>query len=275
MTEREEKYKKLLKEWDTPFTRTEREAWDLLQARIAEMPARPARVVQFNWKRWVPAAAAVLILAAFSWFWASPDRISEKTLPGTDHLVSLPDGSSAHLNAGSELSFSNSWTGDRRVELDGEAFFEVKKGKTFKVVTPQGEVQVLGTSFNVYCRNDKFTVACYTGKVQVSGNGNEVKIEPGEKVIYQDGTWNSIVFDPREPSWKEGYFEYVDEPLENVLRELERQFNISIEADQTMDRNYTGHFSDSSLEEALELVCTPMNFTWEIKKDMSVVLKTR
>ena len=80
-------------------------------------------------------------------------------------------------SAGSELNYNASkWGEKRELELKGEAFFDVEKGKRFDVNTELGKISVLGTEFNVLSRDSIFKVSCYEGLVQVT-YGNE-KIKP-------------------------------------------------------------------------------------------------
>ena len=80
----------------------------------------------------------------------------------------MPDGSSVNLNAGSELEYTSfNWKKNRVLSLGGEAFFKVKKGKTFTVITKEGNVKVLGTQFKVKSREKLYEVTCFEGKVQV------------------------------------------------------------------------------------------------------------
>ena len=79
-------------------------------------------------------------------------------ISGTElQLVTLPDGSLVELNAGSRLTYSNT---SRKVELQGEAFFQVQKDEVqFVVSTGISKVVVLGTAFNVRSHDDRVTVA--------------------------------------------------------------------------------------------------------------------
>ena len=83
----------------------------------------------------------------------------------TTHV--LPDGSTVTLNANATLSYDKDFSAKRDISLSGEAFFEVKRGSTFTVKTTLGNVEVLGTSFNVIVEEKNFEVICKSGKVLV------------------------------------------------------------------------------------------------------------
>ena len=120
-----------------------------------ETAVRPLR----RWRIY-GAAASIALLAIFSFLFFQSQR-SFQTRAGEQRALTLPDGSTVMLNAESEVAFNTlSWRIKRSVHLDGEGFFEVKKGRNFKVNTPNGQVQVLGTSFNVWSRKGQFQVDC-------------------------------------------------------------------------------------------------------------------
>ena len=120
--------------------------------------------------RWLAIAASMAILLTAGFWWIQTYSTSEvSTQLAEITKQELPDGSSVQLNAVSSIIFNaRKWETNRHVELKGEGFFEVKKGQKFSVNTDHGVIEVLGTSFNVYARNDGFEVRCYTGKVAVS-----------------------------------------------------------------------------------------------------------
>ena len=113
-------------------------------------------------------------------------------VPRGKHMVhQLPDASEVEINAESSLAYSvKGWDQDRLVSLDGEAYFRVKKGKKFTVKTSLGEVEVLGTSFNVYNRGEDFRVSCLTGSVQVSSRRGDLHkvLLPGQSVHWNPQT---------------------------------------------------------------------------------------
>ena len=120
--------------------------------------------------RWFTTAAAVVLIIFLGYSYLNGDGINTyATTIAENRVIDLPDDSSVTLNESSEISFSDdTWGEERRINLLGEAFFEVEKGKPFRVVTTQGMVEVLGTSFNVKARDSLFSVVCYEGLVRVN-----------------------------------------------------------------------------------------------------------
>jgi ferric-dicitrate binding protein FerR (iron transport regulator) len=270
--EKENLYKKIIQSWEVPSGKSQEEAWNevnnrINQGRIVELPRRT------NYLYWASAAAAVALLAFFLISPKSEVKMLEvaTAMAQREHVV-LPDGSEVELNAGSQLRFASQWNADRTVELQGEAFFKVKKGSSFTVKTTQGQVQVLGTSFNVLDRANKFDVECFTGKVGVSSGNEHVEITPGQHVSLFNGR-----FEYQEASgehtWLTGQFVYNDEPLANVLDEVERQFNVRIKRPDLIGRKYTGVFTTKNLKEALDVICIPMGYKYSIDEYMNVSLE--
>ena len=187
--------------------------------------------------------------------------------------ISLPDGSTAQLNSDSKLSYDKkSWAQDRRLLLEGEAFFKVEKGSSFKVVTKNGEVSVLGTSFNVYARDNLLDVYCKTGKVAVNSSNKETILSPNQSVsvLRQEHIFeNEVKEKDSRLSWQRGIYSYKATSIEEVAREIERQLDVEINIPQNIKQlEFTGSFSSGDLESALSEVFWPLNlkFSREGKK---------
>ena len=234
------------------------------EATPAVAARRPLRLT-----RWVgyAAAAAIALLLAFFFLWRGPkDEVQLLANRGETQDYALPDGSKASLNAGSSLSYEASTFSDKRhLKLSGEAFFEVQKGSPFQVETEMGSVEVLGTSFNVNTHDGQFNVMCYSGRVQVHAGLARQILEPGQSAKLLDGMLAVSRFEPSSAAgWRQGHFDYQNAQLGLVFAEMERQFDISIEApDSILQRRYTGFFERNSLDSALYMVCWPMQLTSE------------
>lgn len=203
------------------------------------------------------AAAAFFILLLIPGFYTK-SVISHKG----EHISQvLPDGSVVNLNAESQLSYKPLiWFVNRKVKMEGEAFFEVEKGSKFIVKTKNGDIRVLGTKFNVFSRDDEFSVACINGRVEVT-SGNIIILEKGESVgLSGNGTLVTLPVSIIENavSWKDGVFYFTSVPLNKVLEEIMRQYDVEIEYIQNSDYIYTGNFSkENTIDEVLEIVSLP------------------
>ena len=188
--------------------------------------------------------------------------------------VYLPDSSLAMLNTGSKIRFAEkTWKSDRNVELKGEAFFKVKKGSRFNVRTNQGVVTVLGTQFNVKDWKNFYEVACYKGLVRVVSNQDTVLLKPGNAFRVVNGNRENYTFSNKpDPDWLHGESSFKSVPLSFVFADLERQYNISIEANNVdLNQLFTGSFSHNNLEIALESVTIPVNLSYKVNENKVVI----
>lgn len=154
---------------------------------------------------------------------------------GGDFKVILPDGTKVWLNAASSLTFPVNFTGsERRVELKGEAYFEVaaNKEKPFIVKVNDVGIKVLGTHFNVMAYQDEPAIetTLLEGAVQVS-KGNEIKkLLPGQQaqISEKQFTVRSNVNTDEIIAWKNGLFQFYHEDVQSVMRKISRWYDVEI-----------------------------------------------
>lgn len=152
---------------------------------------------------------------------------------GTRFDMVLEDGTHVWLNAGSRLRFPASFGGgERRVELDGEAWFEVTAdaSRPFIVETEGQQVRVLGTSFNVSAYRDE-GATCTTlveGSVTLrSDGGGEVTLRPGQQAILNAGDADFTTAEAKGfTPWKDGVFVFEGNTLGQVMRQLSRWYDM-------------------------------------------------
>lgn len=182
-------------------------------------------------------------------YWAMHDQsgssapkmeIVEHIVPdGEMKQVLLPDGSEVWLNAGSMSLYSDDFSGPiRRLFLNGEATFRVEKDpeRPFIVKTQYMQVEALGTTFNVRSYVDAGTAAVTLeeGSVRVDVDGkvriSEV-ISPNEQFVYnhRQGKTSRLQVDAELVSkWREGYLVFEEASFEEIIRTLERRFNVTV-----------------------------------------------
>lgn len=245
-----------------PSKKSKDEIWQSISESIDE-----ENVIQSNrplWKYFGIAASIALLVALSFFLFDQPTQIELLTSTGEQVTQTLPDGSTVILNASSVISYSDDW--NRELTLEGEAFFEITKGENFVVKTPNGEVQVLGTSFNVYSREEAFVVACKTGKVNVTIplKSFSEDIVPGEIVSMKDDTVRRTNRLPElMGKWNTGEFYFNHQPISEVIAELQRQFSIEIEYDGRINQEFSGYFTNKNLENALDMVCLPLGLEYQ------------
>ncbi len=160
------------------------------------------------------------------------------TPKGGQYEVVLPDGSKVWLNAASTLTYPTAFVGkERKVQLEGEAYFEVASdpGKPFLVSTADMQVEVLGTSFDLMAyegeENTKGTLLQGSIKA-LDASGAGVLLKPGQEASldHADGKMNVQPADTEEAvAWKEGMFLYNRQAgIQEVMRQLARWYDIEV-----------------------------------------------
>ena len=153
---------------------------------------------------------------------------------GGEYMLTLADGTKIWLNSETELKFPVRFVGKtREVEIVGEGYFEVAKDSLRPFIVHAGEVKtrVLGTSFNVkaYAGEELREVTLVSGKVRVNANGERTVLSPGWQA-----TWNEtrrqlgrrqVDVNP-VISWTTGMFDFVDMPLEELVAQLGRWYDV-------------------------------------------------
>lgn len=227
-----------------------------------------------NWLQPVLKIAAILVLCFSAYYYTTTLDTTFTTDFSEKTSVELPDHSKVDLNALSSITFNkSSWKNNRNISLKGEAFFDVKKGSTFNVNTPNGIVTVLGTEFNVKQRDNFFEVTCYEGLVQVTYKNNKTKIKPGESFLVLNDLIinNQTVYS--QPQWLTNTSAFKSLPLKEVIAELERQYNVKVKTQNiNTDLLFTGRFTHDNLDTALKSITQPLQLNYIIT-NQTILLK--
>ncbi len=224
----------------------------------------------YPWKRMMSSAAAILIVCLgvyYGYFHEQPDTFFAHN---TEQIsLQLPDDSRVVLNAGSEVSYQKeSWNANRSLELKGEAFFDVAKGSAFSVHTPNGTITVLGTEFNVKSRADFFEVICYEGLVEVRYQDEKIMLPAGNEFRAYGNSSERAVTSEIKPTWLENRSNFKSIPFQEVLNEIERQFNVTLLYEGSLKTTLiTTSFSHKNLEAALQAITIPLKLSYQIEGD--------
>lgn len=227
-----------------------------------------------NWLQPILKIAAILVLCFGAYYYTTTLDTTFTTDFSEKITVDLPDNSKVNLNALSSITFNKSdWKNNRNISLKGEAFFDVEKGSTFNVNTTTGTVTVLGTEFNVKQRNNFFEVTCYEGLVQVTYKNKITKIKPGESFLVLNDLVINNKTDYSKPQWLSNTSAFKSLPLKEVIAELERQYNVKVEAKNiNTDLLFTGRFTHNNLDLALKSITQPLQLTYK-KYNQTIILK--
>jgi ferric-dicitrate binding protein FerR (iron transport regulator) len=209
-------------------------------------------------------AASILVLfGVFNFF--SDSIITFNTNYGESKYITLKDGSELILNSKSQLSYNeDKWDENRLLKLEGEAYFKVAKGKTFTVKTKNGNVQVLGTQFNVNSFEDFFDVLCYEGKVSVNTEKDNQILNPNDGFRKVNGFKSeSYSSKSAEPTWINGETTYKSTPLYYVIKTFENTYNVEFNAkDIDTSTSISGVFPHDNIDIALMTVFETLDITF-------------
>lgn len=230
------------------------------------------------WLSRIGYAAAILILVVSSslltlWYTQNEEVVfvanemnTLYTPAGQRACLVLQDGTEVWLNAKSKLIYPAQFTGkERRVKVEGEAFFNVAKDsvKPFIVSAMDVDMKVLGTQFNVYCYPDAGYVetSLLEGSVRVFFSGKEkegILLKPDQQVTAANG---KMVVKPIRLNehflWRDGVYAFENEPLINILKKLELYYDVKIVVEDTtmFNETYTGKFRQrDSLDDIFKIL---------------------
>ncbi|WP_276374497.1 FecR domain-containing protein [Chryseolinea sp. H1M3-3] len=246
--------------------------WNNLQQKIQSTSTHSVP----TFKSLLKYAASLTVIGALIgiYLFTSSDELIEITTKYAEtKTVTLPDQSTIILNAGTSISYDeDSWDDERLINLEGEAFFNVKKnGAPFTVASNNTTVRVLGTSFNVRSRNEITDVICLTGKVKFS-------ILDRQSVVLTKGNGATATGNNLSPAyaialvdtmpWITGALYFNDTPLKEVFAEMERYFNVRIIIKKDVGTlTFTGKFSKPQLNVVAETVCLSAGLRYTINKE--------
>ena len=234
----------------------------------------PSQSVFFQRSAWqmVAVLAGVMLLTGIGYYGFNPDTLRTiATNAGQKRTVLLPDGSRAILNANSRLVYDAQWKGDqrRRVELEGEAFFDIVHDDKlpFYVETSRLEVKVLGTAFTVKSdqTNERFETTLLRGKVTVrdleAPERAETVLKPDEKAVFAPKKSNLPVAvqtigreTARNAYWPQARLVFEDEPIRVITAELEKWYGVKIHvADESKECRFYLNLDKETLPQVLDL----------------------
>lgn len=265
-------------------------------------PGNKSRIPRLTFIRNIAAAImALTLIGSVSYYMGKKEQqkeiaafldqqniVSEITTPmGATTRVTLPDGSEAWVNAGTTLVYKyNYGAGIREVQLNGEAYFDVKPDKEHPFIVKSNEldIKVLGTSFNVksYMNEEAVKVALVTGSVHVQVNqvdkeAMDFTLSPDRMLTFNKESHNVEVSEFRAQdamAWTKGRLIFENLPFPQIAKDLERKFNvrINIESKRLQKEIFSGSFSaDHSLDRILREVDMEKRYRLIHKEDEIII----
>jgi transmembrane sensor len=170
----------------------------------------------------------------------APETVSYNTMTtprGRQFQLVLPDGSKVWLNAASSIRYPTVFTNkERKVEITGEAYFEVAHNRTAPFLVKMNnetEVEVLGTQFNInsYDNEESINTTLLEGSVKVTNNEGTTVLKPGQQAKITGSKKIQVLTEvnlEKVMAWKNGVFNFQDATLQEVMRQLERWYDIEV-----------------------------------------------
>lgn len=194
----------------------------------------------------------------------------------------LPDSTHVRLNARSKLVYPISFGKDiRQVELNGEAYFDVihNEKQPFVVKTPQMDIQVLGTEFNVtaYSSSSDFEVALLRGCIELSSPrlSSNYRMKEKEHIRLQNNKLISKdISDYDYFRWKEGLICFNNESVATIIEKLKLYYDIDIKVynQKFINSRYTGKFrTKDGIEQVLRVLQIEHKFTYTKNNDLNLI----
>lgn len=251
------------------WPRSDKEVWKEVEAGIERMDRHVPVIRRFRYL----AAAVILAVAGIASFLVMYTK-ENSTMADMVSDVILPDGSSIRLGPNTLVSWHPfTWRFSRKVNLDGEALFDVVEGSKFTVISDPARTEVLGTTFNILTSESIYEVTCLTGKVKVTASetGDAVIITAEQKVSLAGSgrlELESVVNVEESTAWIRGEFFFTSEPLVDVLAKISRSYGTEIIYEAGRDLLYTGNFKKGKdIEDILEIVILPFGLRYEKTDD--------
>lgn len=290
-TENEKEFNRFSKLWEKSSSLPALTAPNLSAAWEKVNPeSREPKVIHLQANRWWAMAAAVALFLVAGWIGMEANKNTpfmfelayESTISENDvKEVKLPDGTLVWLNTKSKLWFPSEFgKNERKVVLEGEAYFEVahNKAKPFTIFANGTETTVLGTSFNLRAYKEQATeLVLVSGKVQFSKADQQVILKPGEIVTT---TSEEVKIEVAEnlnlnfQSWKTRQLVFDNSELSEVAQTLQRHFRraVILKGNGLGNCKFTGKFEQPELNEILEIIEAAGNLEI-IEDNNSVIIK--
>lgn len=277
---------KLTNEDDGSFEVNPEAAWDKIEPKLAlaETDAtEEVKTIKLSpWSNLLKIAAAALILLAAAWWVFQPttpineEWIAVNSLSEQGKVVLLPDGSKITLNENTTVKYMASFS-PRQVLLEGEGFFEVEKdpANPFEVLGQKSKTVVLGTSFNVraYPQEEEVEVTVVTGKVAFQAQEKIEEVEillPGDAAFFKKEALlveRNSTKPENATSWKTKTLNFNSTPMKEVVKNLERHFNIEIQIrnNDILNCHFSGDFNQPNLKETIEVISYAIGGNFELE----------
>ncbi len=271
----DKEFKKLWEESPLSHSDIEKEAsWQQFHAQTFAQKKQKSK----PWRYYAAAAVLLFVLIGTGIYFnnnslAENAVVAENIIENTTSaikLVVLPDSSKVELGPNSKIIYGNNFALNRKIQMNGEAYFKVKKDKQhpFQVFCDETTTTVLGTSFIVkQSKNEEVTVELFEGSVQMNVKGQNQKwiLKPGEKFTYGNQTASVTEFSP--------FIDFDNEKLSAVSLYIEETYGYKVRLpEENQDQKITIRINKKEdLKTILQLLSEMYNLNFEINEDLKEI----
>jgi len=243
---------------------------------VVSIKKKTVNVIRLHQSLWLKIAAILILFAGSTYFYKTNIAITETAENGVQTSFLLPDNSQVVLNSGSHIDYNNwTWKNHRQLQLFGEAYFKVAKGKKFEVKTDLGTVTVLGTQFNVKARKNRFDVTCFEGRVKVNYQNQQILITRGNSVSFENGILLKLPNTTAiKPEWTSGELTFVEENLEAILDEMERHYTCTFQHKNIKSSQlFTGTIPADNMDEGMHILSSIYHLKFKKESKTKITLE--
>jgi ferric-dicitrate binding protein FerR (iron transport regulator) len=246
---------------------------DALNIILSKIEKQEKPVVKNSFKiRMIAVTSVAASIAIAIVFYLLTAQVVYKGVPGNTLTLRLPDHSRVVLDDKSELTYKK-YFWNRKVELQGKAYFEVQKGNSFIVAFDAGTVQVLGTRFLVSENNNSLTVQCFEGKVKTDYLRESVILTKGMQAE-ANNQGKLDIENTREqfPDFAVFNKNYSGVTVDKIAKDLESFFGISVSFEVDKDRRFSGSIESGTIENAMEILTQPLQLNYKINSTNQFII---
>ena len=193
--------------------------------------------------------------------------------------IELSDGTVVWLNSRSKINYPTTFEGNqRRIKLEGEAYFEVAHNakKPFIVETKYGNIEVLGTKFNLEVYPESgFITSLFEGCVKVESHNQQVILKPNQMAFLENGQLKAqVISDYTHYRWREGLICFKNESFISIMKKFEKIYGaeIKIETTRINDYYYSGKFRQSDgILNALRVLQKDVAFKFDKDEENNII----
>ena len=233
-------------------------------------------------RNWLSIAATItILLIAGTYLWINTTTeipmLVKQTNSAEQFQLGMADGSTVELNQNSQLHYPETFeASERNVRLKGEAFFDIAKdaNRPFRIALSDGQVTVLGTSFNIrnYPDEEQLEVTVKTGKVRFEYGKQQIDLTKGDRFIYNKSTkryrklrdegMNSL-------AWQTKSLNFRNTPLREVIEHINRYYDMALTVANSaaLDCGFTASFNEAPLSEVIESIAASLNMSVQQKNN--------